>query len=192
MLDEADDSARDRALDVALLVLDGLTVSVDLATNHVERDALGTVREDTLACAIRKGRATTKDRSSLPAWLLDLIDPRPQPRVGSLMVSAAGVPGPRGGRSYLGHLSCLQEGRRRARGVPKPCSPACSGRSGACLLQPTATRSCWMWRTRPIPFTALRLSIYLCFASAPERQRRPCGGTGCGGATTAPAWLSLL
>ena len=89
LLDEADDSARDRALDVALLVLDGLTVRVDLATNHVERDALGTVREDTLACAIRKGRATPRDRSSLPAWLLDLVDPRPQPRVGSLMVSAA-------------------------------------------------------------------------------------------------------
>ena len=89
LLDEADDSARDRALDVALLVLDGLTVRVDLATNHVERDALGTVREDTLACAIRKGRATPKDRSSLPAWLLDLLDPRPQPRIGGLHVSAA-------------------------------------------------------------------------------------------------------
>ena len=88
LLDEADDSARDRGCDVALLVLDGLTVRVDLATNHVERDALGTVREDTLACAIRKGR-DPKDRSSLPAWLLDLVDPRPQPRVGSLMVSAA-------------------------------------------------------------------------------------------------------
>ena len=74
---------------MALLVLDGLTVRVDFATNHVERDALGTVREDTLACAIRKGRRRTKDRSSLPAWLLDLVDPRPQPRVGSLMVSAA-------------------------------------------------------------------------------------------------------
>ena len=89
MLEGADDGARDRALDVALLVLDGLTVRVDLATNHVERDALGTVRDDTLACAIRKGRATPKDRSSLPAWLLDLLDPRPQPRVGGLKVSAA-------------------------------------------------------------------------------------------------------
>ena len=90
LLDEADDSARDRAVDVALLVLDGLTVRVDLATNHVERDALGTVREDTLACAIRKGRnLPKKERSSLPAWLLDLLDPRPQPRVGGLHVSAA-------------------------------------------------------------------------------------------------------
>lgn len=93
LMEDADDVMRDRALDVALLVLDGLTVRVELNANKApQKDVLGSVRADTLACAVRTGRSYGVKAawpSTLPLRLLDVLDPQPQPRGAVLMISAA-------------------------------------------------------------------------------------------------------